>query len=332
MSAHAARWLRTLLLISTLCMGGCPFNGEREIQGPPLRLTIAVRAAPESALIALADEKGYFRKYGLNVTTKLYPAGLLALEAMMRGEAEVATIADIAFASRMFDEPSLRVLASIGFSTASQIVARRDRDIGEPEDLRGKKVGFSPDTTSDYFLYAFLLTENISSKDVTAVPVTPNRQADAVVSGELDAVSAFDVYAFDAMKRLGDKGVAWDCQNNLGYQWLLATKASHTQSPEPLRRLLRALVKAEQFARFNEAEVKRILNRKWDLDPELLQRLFPKTRLSVSFSQTIIASLRNYGSWKMKKEGKEGAPTDLLELLYTDALEDVAPKAVTLFR
>ena len=329
---HTLRWRRTVLLVSALCLMSCQFKADRETQGTPLQLSIGVRAAPESALIAVADEKGYFKEAGLDVTTTLYPAGLLALEAVVRGEVEVATIADIAFASRMLDEPSLRVLASIGFSTASQIVARRDRGIDKPSDLKGKKIGFSPDTTSDYFLYTFLLTENISPNEVMAVPTAPARQADAVVGGELDAVSAFDVYAFDAMKRLGDKGVSWDCQNNLGYQWLLATKGSLTKSPERLKRLVSALIKAEQFARFNEAEVKRILVRKWDLDPGLVEKISPKIRLSVTFSQTVAASLRDYSRWKMRKEGKGGAPPDVLEFLYTGALDEVAPRAVTLFR
>ncbi len=332
MIAHILRWRRTLLLVSALCLMGCQFKADKETQGTPLRLSMGVRPAPESALIALADEKGYFKEAGLDVTITLYPAGLLALEASVRGEVEVATIADIAFASKMLDEPSLRVLASIGFSTASQIVARRDRAIDKPSDLKGKRIGFSPDTTSDYFLYTFLLTESISPKDVSAVPIAPGRQAEAVASGELDAVSAFDVYAFDAMKRLGDKGVAWDCQNNLGYQWLLATQAGLTERPERFRRMVRALIKAEQFARFHDAEVKRLLIRKWDLDPELLEKTFPKIRLSVTFSQTIAASLRDYSRWKMKKEGRHGLPPDVLEFLYTGALDEVAPRAVTLFR
>ena len=69
-------------------------------------------------------------------------------------------------------------------------------------------------------------------------------------------MSAFDMYAYVAKKELGENAVSWDSQNNLDYQWLLVTRESSTQSPEAIKRLLKALIKAEEFVVNNEDETK----------------------------------------------------------------------------
>jgi NitT/TauT family transport system substrate-binding protein len=321
-----------LLLAVILAAAGCRQKAEQETRIDPIKLTLAVEPAPFSGLIAVAYEKGFFKQAGLDVTIKLYPSGLESLEAMLRGEADIATAADIAFASLMSKDPSLRVVASIGLTVGNQIVARKDRNIREPSDLKGKTIGYSPNTVSDYFLYAFLLTNHLSSSDITPVAIPPARQVEVVVTGEVDAISAFEIYAFVAGEQLGENAVLWDTQNNVAYQWLLATRESTTKSPEAIKRLLKALMTAEDFTLTNGDETKSIISKKWAFSPAYISQSWAQTRLDVSFSQSIIASLKNYAKWKMDREGKTGDPPDVLNFLYTDALEEINPRLVTIFR
>ncbi len=331
-SPHKTELLSVLLSFVILVSWGCESDVERPPEGLPLKLSLAVSPATYSGLIAIADEKGYFKEEGLEVETDLYPSGRGALDAVCRGEAQVATVADIAFSAKALEDPAIRVLASIGTTVGSQIVARGDRNIQHPSDLREKRVGFSSNTVSDYFLHAFLMTENIPIKDITAVDIPPARQVEAVVNGDVDAVSAFEIFAFEAKKRLGKNAVSWDSQNNLSYHWLLAAEESVTRSPEPLKRLLKALIKAEDFNLANEEETKRIIARKWGLNPAFIRESWPKTRLDVSFGQSIVTSLQNYTRWQRSKEGEFGDPPDVLNYLYTRALDEVAPSLVTIFR
>ena len=144
MAAHRTDLCITLLLVLTLAAAGCRPRAQRQAEDAPLQLTLAIHAAPYSGLIAVADEKGYFEKVGLKVEFKVYPSGFDSLMAMMRGEAQVATVADIAFASALDEDPSLRVIAAIGASTGSQIVARKDRNIHAPADLRESASATAP--------------------------------------------------------------------------------------------------------------------------------------------------------------------------------------------
>jgi len=324
--------LRLSLILVFLVTLGCGKDAEREARNAPLELSLALQAAPWSGLVAIAYEKGFFKQAGVEVKLKLYPSGLDALKAMQQGEAQLATVADFAFATKMGEDPNLRVIASIGLSTGNQVVARKDSNIQQPSDLKGKKIGYSPNTVSEYFLHAFLLTNHLSIKDVKAVAVPPARQVDTVTSGETDAVSAFEIYAFMAKEQLGANALSWDSQNTLGYHWLLAAEESQTRSPEAIKRFLKALIKAEEFVLTHEEESKAILPRKWSFSPEYLRNSWTQTRFNVSFNQSIITSLQTYSRWKMNQEGKSGAPPDVLRYLYTDALDQADHRLVTIFR
>ncbi|MBI5550046.1 MAG: NrtA/SsuA/CpmA family ABC transporter substrate-binding protein [Desulfobacterales bacterium] len=311
----------------------CYPAGAQQTSSPvPLELSLATQAAPYSGLVLIAAEKGYFREAGLEVTLNLYASGKEAMEAMCQGKAHLATAADIAFAAKALAEPSIRVLASIGTTTGSQIIARRDRGIQTPADLRGKKIGFTAHTTSDYFLFTFLVIENIPQEDITFVDMPADQQVAALESGAVDAVSAFEIFAFDAQKRLGANAVHWDIQNNLAFHWLLTTKADFLDRPEPFRRFFEALIKAEHFVRANDQETRNIISRQWGFGTEFLQESWPKTRLSVTFGQSIVTSLRSYMGWQLRKAGQPMAPPEVLNYLHTGILDGVAPKTVTIFR
>jgi ABC-type nitrate/sulfonate/bicarbonate transport system substrate-binding protein len=323
--------MKTALIIAfVFFITGCQSKME-EPKTTPLKLTISVDPTLYAGLIAIADQKDFDSEEGLEVTINYYSSGLEAMNAMIKGDAHIATVSDIAFALKMKDDPSLRIIASIGESTGSKIVARKDRNIHEPEDLAGKMIGYSPGTATEYHVHSFLITNRILRKNVNLIPIPPAKQAEAVINGEIDAVSAFDTYSFKAIKALGDNAVSWESQNKVSYQWLLVTKEGSIQTPA-VKRLLKALIKAEDYALKNPDEAKSIISQKWKLDPEYVFYSWKNSRLTVTFNQAIITALQNYARWKMEMEGKKEVLPDIFSFLNFEALEDINPKLVTVYR
>lgn len=331
-ASNKAGWPIALSVLVILLLWGFGSGTGRPPEGPPIKLSMAVSPAIYSGLIAVADEKNFFKEAGIDISIQPYPSGLEAIKAMCRGDVRVATASDVAFAVEMLKDPTLRVLVSIGTTDGSQIVARKDRGIQTPSDLRGKRIGFSADTVSDYFLYTFLLIENISPNEITAVNIAPARQVEALLNGEVDAVSAFEIFAYEAAERLGANGVSWFSQYNLDYHWFLAIKDGAARSAEPLKRLLSALLKAEAFVQSDEAGAKRLIARKWGYDPAFVEASWQQTRLEVLFNQSMVTSLQNYVQWKLKKTGRTEVPPDVLQYLHTDVMDAVAPELVTIYR
>jgi hypothetical protein len=89
---------------------------------------------------------------------------------------------------------------------------------------------------------------------------------------------------------------------------------------------------AEDFTMTNADEAKDIISKKWGFSPAYVRQAWDQTRLGVSFSQSIITSLQNYAKWEQDREGKTGDPPDILNFLYTDALDEINPRLVTIFR
>jgi NitT/TauT family transport system substrate-binding protein len=309
----------------------CGCQGRQEPKSP-LKLSLGITPTFYSGLVAIADAKGFFRKAGLDVSIKEYPSGLAAIEALFRGEIQMATAADFAFAMLAKDHPSLRILSSIALVNTNEIVAGKDRGIREISDLRGKKIGISANTISEYYLFTFLLTHRINASEMTIVNIAPTAMVDALARGELDAISTWDNYVYRAKKALGENAVAWQNQNAQDYHWVLVSDESLTQAPEPAVRCLRALIGAEKFSLTDEAESMDVIAHRWGFNPELMLELRNKTRLNVNLSQALLRSLEGAAEWRMSKDGAHSGLPNFLNYIYTGALEDTNPKAVTIFR
>ena len=320
------------MVVAPAFVPGCQSKAEQQSQITPLKLTVAVYPTTYTRLIAIAEANGYFKKCGVEVAIRKSPTGTSALNTVCRGEAQIGTVVDFAFAWKMLQDPSIRVVASTGEVFESRIVARKDRNIQQPSDLRGKRIGFVPNTISEYSLHCFLLENNISPAEVKAEPITLLKQADAVADGEVDAVSAFATYAFDAVARLGENGVAWDSQNHVAYNALLVVKEGIIQSPEPFARFLKALIMAEQFSLSHEEDAKKIVMRDWGFSGEVIEQFWDKTRVEVSLNQSIITCLHIYSKWLMRSNGIAGESPNVMQFIDTGPLDRIDPKRVTIFR
>jgi NitT/TauT family transport system substrate-binding protein len=300
--------------------------------GPPLKLSLGLAPFPYSGLVAIAAEKGFFKESGLDLTIKDYAFGFAALEALSRGEIQMAMGNEFSFVSMINDDPSLRLVASVALVNTNEIVARKDRNIHEPAGLKGKRIGFCPNTSSEYYLLSFLLVNKIPLFEVTMVNLPAAGMAEAIVNGDVDAISGWDTIVYDAKKRLQENAVSWPAQNNRDWHWVLVVKDSTTQTPEPLKRFLRALLKAEDFVLTDNEAAKNIIVRRWGFEPDFVQQVWDKTRLSVTLNQSLITSLESFSKWSRAKENQRGEDPNFLKYVYTGALTQVAPKAVTIFK
>lgn len=320
-----------LLLIMISASMGC--RGGHESREQPIKISLATTPVIYTGLIAIADHEGFFRKAGLDVSIRSdYPAGLQSMRALERGEVQLATGAAFVF-SGMLDDPALRLLASIGSTSDHEIVARKDRGILRPADLRGKRIGAVPGTVSEYALSMFLGMNSIDPASVTMVDISAPRMPEALARGEVDAISVWGKFSHQASRRLGDNALTWPSQYSLDYYWVLACKEDLlVRSPETAKRVLTALKQAEQFVLSREAEAKAIIAKRWQLDPDFVKQTWSKNKLRVALDQALIFSLESAIRWRMSNKGTPGEMPNILGSIHQAPLEEIDPQAVTLFR
>lgn len=329
---------RRRLLLATLALaglGGLTVVADQaglDILGPGKldHISLAAYDGDVGALEWIARDKGMFRKVGLEVEMKAFPSGNAAMEALRAGEVDVATAADLVVAKRSFTEPDLRILADICRYWNKGLVARRDRGIRVPADLRGKRIGVPATSSAEHNLMVFLALQGLSAKDVTIVDLAPKPLVEALVAGRIDAAIVWQPHVMAMEKALGDDAVRLMDGGTEAHLLLVAREAEIALRPDAIRKLLKGLILAEQWVRANPDQAKAYLVQRFALEPQYLDALWPRMQLAVSLPQEILEAMESEARWLAQADTKGTRPT-FTDTIHPEPLRAIKPDAVGVF-
>ena len=132
------------VIVIALTVTGC----RQKPALPPEKITIAYSTASNAMLTYIAFAKGYLAEEGLEATPQPHAFGKPALQSVIDGKADIATVGDTPIVFAVMNGKKITTLAMIQTSNRNEaIVARQDRGITKPSDLKGKKIGLTPGTT-----------------------------------------------------------------------------------------------------------------------------------------------------------------------------------------
>ena len=169
-----------IILLSVLC-----FLLLRKPPAPEKVEKVRIGLLPDSvsALLYIARQQGLFERHGLDVEFENYQAGAYAVNDLLANKIDVATAIEFVLVLQGFRREDLRAIGTISSSETVEVVARRDRGIAKPEDLKGKTIGSSKGTATDFFLSTFLSFHNIHPEEVRTVDVKPAEVLTALSEG-----------------------------------------------------------------------------------------------------------------------------------------------------
>ena len=304
---------------------------------PPVareNLVLGVYTGDFPSLIWVAENRGYFRDKGLDVTIKEFDTGVTAAQALLRGEVEVATGAEFVAVNNIFRSSSIRIISAIASIKSVEIIARRDHGIQKPVDLRNKKIAVPRNSQAEFFLGRFLLLNKLTLSDVQIVYLQPAPLSEALMQGKVDAAAIWDPFAYDLKAALGQNGVAWTPPTGQDFFFLLLTgDATVNTRPGALEKLLRALLKAEDFIKKNPGGAQAIVAERLKLKMPYLQYAWAKRTYALSLDQTLLLLMEDEARWMIQNKltDKTAAP-NYLNNIYTGGLLKVNPKAVNIIR
>ena len=267
------------------------------LKNPPLpekteKLRIAIYPDTVSALIYIAQEKGFFKRHGLDVSFEDYQTGVSAVNGLMAGKADAATATEFVLAIQGFKREDLRVIAAISFSDSMEVVARRDRGIKNPEDLKGKIVGVPKTTIAEFFLNTFLSLRSILPEEVRTVDLKPTDLVAALSEGKIDAASCFPPFSDTMKKNLAGNAISWPIQGGQDYHLVLIIRDELIKTrPLAVTGLLKGAIEAEDFLKKHENEAQRIVERTLGLGHESVVSTWAKTRFRVRLDQSLLTLL-----------------------------------------
>jgi len=330
--------LATTILIAVLAIFGsfvaCTRSDKKSVTAAE-KITFAYTVLPDAALVHVAQQQGYYQQEGLDVTPQVHQIGKAALEAVMEGKADFATVAETPVVFAILKGEKISIIATINTSNKNMaIVARKDKGILSPHDLKGKKIATTFGTIGEFFLDTMLMTKGISRKDIKAVNLAPEIMQDALVHGDVDAISTWNPILIRTQKELGDKGITFYGEDIYTQTYnVVATQAYITKNPGTVNKILLALIKAEEFTRQKPAEAQKVVADVSRTDKGLIGETWDANRLSVALDQSLLLAMEDESRWAIKSGLVNSTKIpNYLDYIYFDGLDSVKPKAVRILR
>lgn len=322
----AALSIAAVLIFIAVLVLGAPKPVEE------ITLTLAINPVPPSALVFIAEERGFFAEEGLSVEYANFQTGKLALDALLGGGAEIATTADVPIALAGLAGQEFNVVATIGWSkTDVQVVARKDSGIISAKDLRGKKIATTQGGGPLFFTHKFLEANNIALSEVNITYMLPSDMVIALANGELDAIVIFGPYNLNARELLGKNAVVFSPDDIYGETWnIVAGKEYAKKNPEGIRRFLRALLKAENFLKSNKQEAIEIIAKQSNLEKSIVESDLDLWNIELVLNKVLTDYLDLEAEWAIEKGiSKSTILPDYGKLIDPSFLREFKPEAVS---
>jgi sulfonate transport system substrate-binding protein len=329
--------IRMTIAISALMICACFFGCDHMDKKPVVaeKLTIAYSTTTDAFLAEVPQSQGYYQEEGLDVTMHKHSYGKPALQEVLDGKADIATVAETPIMFSILNGEKISIIATIQTGRKDNaIVARKNKGILAPGDLRGKTIAVTLGTTSDFFLDAFLSVRGISKKSVTLVNMKPEELQDALESGSVDAVSAFTPWSLYIQKKLGDTAIAFF--DGEIYTWtfnIVAKQEFILNNPEKIKKMLRAIIKAEKFVAQNPLAAQKMVADYTRMDISFVREIWDDMKFGVSLDQSLILALEDESRWAIKNRLTSARKIpNYLDFIYFDGLNSIKPEAVRILR
>jgi len=297
-------------------------------------ITIGRPVSDSGALVFTAEEQHLFAGNGIRLTQKDYDTGLAAINGLLSNEIDLSGGGEFPLVVKALENASISIIGSYARSFNTYLVARVDKGIRKEADLKGKRVGLPRRTIPEFYLGRFLDLHGMSIRQVTLTDLTPKKAVGAITNGTVDAVVVWEPFVSRIREQLTERIVTWSVHSGQAqYSVLIGRNDWIRRNPELVKRVLRSLMRAEEYVVRHPTEAKAILKRRYQHDDAYVARVWPEYQFSLSLDQTLILALEDEARWMIKNNlTTEKHVPDFLNYIYVDGLKAVKPEAVNIIR
>lgn len=270
----------------------------------------------------VAMKKGLFTHAGLAPEPVEFPAAEAALDALKYGDIDAVAGVSLWACLKLEDaEPGeLKIFLPAHESSddpMSFLLVKPDSPFNVLMDLKGKTVGTYKSELQENTLHALMEEAGFrSGEDIYIKTVPPERQLDALRTGEIDALFAIEPYAATAQTRGISRALAAGVRPRyLGNPFWTTTSAFSIRylrsEPETAAKIYRALKDAVLFIRQNPAEAKALMAHYILIDAKTAQKcgIYRWTLLTeeADFAQLRVTATKMHADGILKKRPNPAA-------------------------
>lgn len=286
----------------------------------------------ETSLLALiAKEKGYFKEENLDIELKPYPSGYHAMTGMLNGEVDYANCAEYVASKYSFSNPNFKILASMAIADINKAVAKTSKNINNTQDMKGKRIGTTIGTATEYYTGVFLDYNKVDLKDVSLVDIHPSKRMEVFEKDEVDVLFTWEPTTYKLQKKYKEEAKIYPMPLGFEFYFLIVSdKKFHEKNPIISSKILKSLYKAQNYVRENPNEIKRFVKNYFDFDEEYTDYIIKKHNYELTFPYVLSSVLNNQFKWLQKNKLVEGKAIKLDTLFDTSILKKIDEPSVTI--
>jgi ABC-type nitrate/sulfonate/bicarbonate transport system substrate-binding protein len=323
-----------LLLCSCLALlvACAPAAQQAATTSSPIKLSLGRgTGAAASALLILADEQGYLKAQGLDVTIRDFPSNADAASALVAGDIQGAIPSATIVNSLLGRAVDFKILAAVSRSPrdAKVIVAA---DINKPEDLKGKKVAMVAGSSSEMVIGLYLKRGGLTLNDVEVIKADAPEIVAIMSRGEAQAFDLWEPFPTRTLELMGNKAKIAGVSEDFGVQATLHQIMSGqflASNPDAGVRLMKAYLQAEKFYKDSPQQSVEILAKRNNLSVDDARTQLANSVFAVAADDAMLGELKTDAQWQVEIGRLKEIP-DYSKALDTSFLKQADPSRVTL--
>ena len=296
------------------------------------RVTIAVSKTPLSTPFYVAESINAFDDTCVEVVYSDVLGGQVAFKTVMDGEADFGTSSDsvIAFQS-LTDNAFVTHAMFVQSDNDVKLISRSSDNIKSTMDLKGKRVGVTKGTSSEYILSTLLAIEGLTMEDITLFHYKPEHLINGFSKNEVDAIVPWEPFVFQALQSLEQNIKIHDTKSLSTLSFNLISQTVDSKLVEKATCVIQGLQVAINYITSHPKESKEIVINKLNVAPAFIDWVWPDYIFKLGLNQSLLLNINAQASWAVETQmrGYREVP-NAEKFVDSRALLQVDPGAVNI--
>jgi len=302
-------------------------------------ITVGTSRDPNNgAQVLIAEQKGFFKEAGLDVSVKYFPSGGDLMTAFVGGSLDYGSAGAIPVLTLRARPFPLKVIAQMSdISGAQHLVV--GKTVSGLDELKGKKIGVMLGTASEAFYKAIVKHYGLDAGSLTVINMAPTDMTTAFVRGDVDAIVLWEPAAAKA-RQLGDgkillsgttdfRGAAPEPRRVYGdHALLFANEKTLAARPDEAAAIVKALKMASDFIAGQRDEAVALLAKVYELPPQEIAAILDMNRYSLELDDRLADDLGTLAAFLAESKRVAAAP-EPRQMMDASVLRKVEPGLAT---
>jgi ABC-type nitrate/sulfonate/bicarbonate transport system substrate-binding protein len=319
-----------VILFAVFILANRFYSSKRLRNLSPIR--IAIPNLYSSSLIILAQERGIFKKNGLDVTLGLFDYGKECIDEMLKNNFDFSIAYITPIAKKIHAGEKFLILTELHNSSDNTLlIYRKNLPRKNAEEPVIRQVGLVKDTNAEFLLSLFAETKAIAYKKLKVVNVEKRSQlANDLLSGKLEAAILWQPTASELLSKHSDLLGRMDMPFYTDISLLIGNNSFIENYKTETDLLMKSIVEAKSYFDMSPEQANRIVLSYIKESFEVLNTdILSGINIDPRLSQIMVVMLESEIRWLSQRKFKFTKKLNKEEFIRKDYLQKYLPSKVT---